>query len=90
MDTTTAVVFSVYMLIVNFIDNVLRPLAMAKGLSTPIWLTLIGVLGGTLVHGLIGLFIGPVVLSIAWQLIVLWTRSESVGAQAAAQLNRNS
>jgi predicted PurR-regulated permease PerM len=89
MDTMTAVVFSIYMLIVNFIDNVLRPLVMAKGLSTPIWLTLIGVLGGTLVHGLIGLFIGPVVLSIAWQLIVLWTRSESVDAEATLQLNRN-
>jgi predicted PurR-regulated permease PerM len=57
---------------------------MAKGLSTPIWLTLIGVLGGTLAHGLIGLFIGPVILSIAWQLIVLWTRNEPVGGHVVA------
>jgi predicted PurR-regulated permease PerM len=79
MDTTAAIVFSIYMVVVNFVDNILRPLVMAKGLSTPIWLTLIGVLGGTLAHGLIGLFIGPVILSIAWQLIVLWTRNEPVG-----------
>ena len=78
MDTTAAIVFSIYMVVVNFVDNILRPLVMAKGLSTPIWLTLIGVLGGTLAHGLIGLFIGPVILSIAWQLIVLWTRNEPV------------
>jgi len=45
---------------------------------------LIGVLGGTLAHGLIGLFIGPVILSIAWQLIVLWTRSEPVGGHVVA------
>jgi predicted PurR-regulated permease PerM len=32
----------------------------------------IGVLGGTLAHGLMGLFVGPIVLSIAWQLLVAW------------------
>jgi predicted PurR-regulated permease PerM len=37
---------------------------MAKGLGTPIWIILLGVFGGTIVHGMIGLFIGPVVLSI--------------------------
>lgn len=79
MDATAAFVFSLYMIPVNLLDNILRPLVMAKGLSTPIWLTLIGVLGGTLVHGMIGLFIGPVVLSIAWQLIVLWTHNEPMG-----------
>jgi predicted PurR-regulated permease PerM len=37
---------------------------------------LLGVLGGTLVHGLIGLFVGPIVLSIGWQLLVVWIRDE--------------
>jgi predicted PurR-regulated permease PerM len=35
---------------------------------------LIGVLGGTLVHGIMGLFVGPIVLSIAWQLLAVWTQ----------------
>jgi predicted PurR-regulated permease PerM len=56
----------------------LRPLVIAKGLTTPMPVILLGVLGGTLAHGLIGLFIGPIVLSIAWQLIVLWTRKEPI------------
>ena len=73
MDTTTAVLFTLYMVPVNLLDNVLRPLV-AKGLSTPMPVILIGVLGGTLVHGMIGLFVGPIVLSIAWQLLVIWTR----------------
>ena len=72
MDTTTAVLFTLYMVPVNLLDNILRPL-MAKGLSTPMPVILIGVLGGTLVHGMIGLFVGPIVLSIAWQLLVVWT-----------------
>ena len=83
MDATAAFVFSLYMIPVNLLDNILRPLVMAKGLATPIWLTLIGVLGGTLVHGMIGLFVGPVVLSIAWQLVVAWTRSETLASEGA-------
>lgn len=73
MNTMTAVLFTLYMVPVNLLDNILRPLV-AKGLSTPMPVILIGVLGGTLVHGMIGLFVGPIVLSIAWQLLVLWTR----------------
>src|SRR6266436_3328079 len=76
MDTTTAVLFTLYMVPVNLLDNMLRPLV-AKGLSTPMPVILIGVLGGTLVHGMIGLFVGPIVLSIAWQLLVVWTRDTS-------------
>jgi predicted PurR-regulated permease PerM len=75
MDTTTAVLFTLYMVPVNLLDNILRPLV-AKGLSTPMPIILIGVLGGTLVHGVIGLFVGPIVLSIGWQLLVVWTRDE--------------
>jgi predicted PurR-regulated permease PerM len=75
MDVTAAILFTVYMVPVNLLDNILRPLV-AKGLSTPMPVILIGVLGGTLVHGVIGLFVGPIVLSIAWQLLVVWTRDE--------------
>jgi predicted PurR-regulated permease PerM len=75
MDTTMAVLFTLYMVPVNLLDNILRPLV-AKGLSTPMPVILIGVLGGTLVHGMIGLFVGPIVLSIAWQLLVVWTSNE--------------
>ena len=70
MDTAMAVLFTLYIVPVNLLDNILRPLV-AKGLSTPMPVILIGVLGGTLVHGMIGLFVGPIVLSIAWQLLVV-------------------
>lgn len=72
-DTLTATLFTAYILPVNLIDNVLRPLVMAKGLTTPMPVILVGVIGGTLAHGMIGLFVGPIVLSIAWQLLVVWT-----------------
>jgi predicted PurR-regulated permease PerM len=82
MDTTTAVLFTLYMIPVNLLDNILRPLV-AKGLSTPMPVILIGVLGGTLVHGVIGLFVGPIVLSIGWQLLLVWTRDEPKATEAA-------
>ncbi len=74
-DTAMAVLFTLYMVPVNLLDNILRPLV-AKGLSTPMPVILLGVLGGTLVHGMIGLFVGPIVLSIGWQLLVVWIRDE--------------
>jgi predicted PurR-regulated permease PerM len=75
MDMTAAALFTGYMVPVHLLDNILRPLV-AKGLSTPMPVILIGVLGGTLLHGVIGLFVGPIVLSVAWQLLVAWTRDE--------------
>jgi predicted PurR-regulated permease PerM len=81
MDTKMAVLFTLYMVPVNLLDNILRPLVMAKGLVTPMPVILIGVLGGTLVHGMIGLFVGPIVLSIAWQLLVVWIRNEPKGIE---------
>jgi predicted PurR-regulated permease PerM len=85
MDTGMAALFSVYMILVGLLDNILRPLVMAKGLSTPMLVILVGVFGGTLAHGMIGLFVGPIVLSIAWQLLALWFRDESLKQDLLAQ-----
>jgi predicted PurR-regulated permease PerM len=82
MDTTTAALFTIYMVPVNLLDNILRPLV-AKGLNTPMPIILIGVIGGTLVHGMIGLFVGPIVLSISWQLLAAWTHDEPKGSEIA-------
>jgi predicted PurR-regulated permease PerM len=81
---TAAVIFTIYMVPVMLLDNVLRPLVMARGLTTPMPVILIGVIGGALAHGLIGLFIGPIVLSIAWQLLIAWMREGTDGMQTAS------
>jgi predicted PurR-regulated permease PerM len=74
MEVTTALLFTVYMIPVNLLDNILRPLVMARGLDTPMLIILIGVLGGTISHGLTGLFLGPIVLAVIWELLVAWIR----------------
>lgn len=83
-DTVPALVFTAYMVPVNLLDNVLRPLLITRGLNTPMPVIFLGVLGGTIAHGLIGLFVGPIILAIAWQLLVVWTRDDTSDVGAAA------
>jgi predicted PurR-regulated permease PerM len=62
------------MIPVNLLDNILRPLVMARGLGTPMLIILIGVIGGTISYGITGLFLGPIVLAVIWELLVAWIR----------------
>jgi predicted PurR-regulated permease PerM len=74
METTSALLFTIYMVPVNLLDNLLRPLVMGRGLKTPILVILIGVIGGTLAYGITGLFLGPIVLAVIWELMVAWIK----------------
>ena len=75
MPTTTAVLFTVYMVPVMLFDNFLKPMLMARGLDTPMIVIFIGVIGGTLSYGLPGVFIGPVVLAVFYDLVTSWVSS---------------
>jgi predicted PurR-regulated permease PerM len=68
----TATLFTAWMVPVMLVDNVLKPIVMKQGLDTPMILILLGVIGGTMTAGLIGLFIGPVVLAVFYDMIRLW------------------
>jgi predicted PurR-regulated permease PerM len=71
-----ALLLTVFFVIVSVLDNILKPLVMGRGLTTPALVILIGVIGGTLFHGIIGLFIGPIILAVVWELTVAWIRTE--------------
>jgi len=71
-DVPTALVLTVFLGVVGLLDNILKPLVMGRGLTTPTLVILIGVIGGTLAHGIIGLFIGPIILSVGWELAAAW------------------
>ena len=72
MEPMHALLFTAYMVPVGLIDNVLRPLLMARGLTTPMPVIMVGVIGGMIAYGILGLFFGPVVLSVAWTVLVAW------------------
>jgi predicted PurR-regulated permease PerM len=84
METANAVIFTAYMVPVGLLDNVLRPLVMARGLTTPMPVILVGVVGGTLAYGISGLFLGPVVLAVTWALLVAWVREDGPRSEADA------
>jgi predicted PurR-regulated permease PerM len=61
-----------FSLVAVMLDNVLRPVLIKKGADLPILLILAGVLGGVLGFGIVGLFIGPVLLAVSWTLLASW------------------
>jgi len=69
---TPEVVFTVYMLIVGASDGVLKPLLMGRGVDIPMLVILIGAIGGMILMGMIGLFIGAVIFALAYKLFGLW------------------
>ena len=76
-DTTTAVLFLIWCVIVTLMDNVLKPLLMGRGSKVPMVVIFLGAIGGFLAHGIIGLFVGAVVLAIAYTLFQAWMREEA-------------
>jgi len=75
-DFTTALPLTLFLVVVGVLDNVLKPLVLGRGLTTPTLVIFVGVIGGTLAHGIVGLFIGPIILSLAWELTVAWIHAD--------------
>lgn len=69
---TAEIVFAIYMLIVGASDGVLKPMLMGRGVDVPMLVILIGAIGGMMLMGMIGLFIGAVIFALAYQLFGLW------------------
>ena len=67
-----AVFLIVVAVVVTTLDNVLRPLLIRMGADLPLLLIFAGVIGGLLGFGLIGIFVGPVVLAVAYRLLGAW------------------
>lgn len=81
--TGPAVIFMIWSLFAGLSDNFLKPLMLGRGLEVPMPVILIGVIGGMIVDGLLGLFIGPVVLAVGYVLFMEWLDLHSVDKSAA-------
>ena len=80
----TATLLLIWSIVVIPLDNILRPILMTKGVDLPMLLMFSGVIGGLLAFGLIGIFIGPVVLAISYTLLGAWI-GEREGAEQGAR-----
>jgi predicted PurR-regulated permease PerM len=79
-DFALALPLTIYLAIVGLADNILKPILMGRGLNTPMLVIFIGVLGGMIAHGIVGLFVGPIILAVAWELMMAWIREERAEA----------
>ena len=70
--TTTALVLTIWMLLVGLLDNFLKPILMGKGAPVPMLVIFLGAIGGFIFSGFIGLFTGAVVLSLGYKLFDIW------------------
>jgi predicted PurR-regulated permease PerM len=71
-DLGAAVFIAAWSVFVSVIDNAIKPILLGSDVPAPIWIIFLGILGGLLSVGLIGLFIGPIILAVSYQLIVRW------------------
>lgn len=76
--TLTFVLFVGWALVAGFSDNFLRPYLLSRGGDVPLAVIFIGTIGGLLAHGLIGLFVGPVVFALGFRLFQAWVQPPSV------------
>lgn len=72
-------------LMVSSVDNFIRPYFISVGTRLPLLLVLLGAFGGIIAFGFIGLFIGPVVLAVAWTLAIEWSAPEEKPALEGAE-----
>jgi len=70
------IVFAIYVFVAGLVDNVLKPLLLGRGVDVPMPVVLIGALGGMVTNGIIGLFIGPVILAVGYQLFWQWIKDQ--------------
>ena len=75
-DTLPAVVFSIWCVVVGVGDTFLKPLFLGRGVKIPMPVILLGALGGMLWAGIIGLFVGAVVLALSYKLFLAWLDDE--------------
>jgi predicted PurR-regulated permease PerM len=71
------IALAVWSLLVMALDNVLRPLLIKRGVDLSLLLILTGVLGGVIAFGVVGLFIGPVILAVTFTLLQAWVDEEA-------------
>ncbi len=69
---TVEVIFAIYMLLVSMSDGVLKPMLMGRGVDIPMLIILVGAIGGMILMGMIGLFVGAVIFALAYTLFEFW------------------
>ena len=72
----SAIAYSVLLIVVGMMDNVLKPLMLGRGVEAPMPVILLGALGGMATAGILGMFLGATLLALGYQLLMSWVASD--------------
>jgi predicted PurR-regulated permease PerM len=87
--TMSNIFYSIYLLVAGMADNVLKPLLLGRGVDAPMPVILLGALGGMASGGIIGLFVGAVLLAVGYQVFMDWVdHVEEVAGVEPGQIDR--
>ncbi len=85
LGTGEALALTAWLIPAGLSDMALKPMFMGKGLPVPLLVILAGVIGGTVAYGLIGLFLGPIVLAVFYELVRFWVSEAPVDVDEPAR-----
>ena len=80
----------VWALVVGTLDNFLRPVLIRRGADLPLMLIFAGVIGGLIAFGIVGIFVGPVVLAVAYTLLDSWVATAPADRSSSPHTNTGS
>jgi len=84
--TTSNIFYSIYLIIAGMADNVLKPLLLGRGVDAPMPVILLGALGGMVSGGIIGMFIGAVLLAVGYRIFMEWVSNSEEGTGTGDEL----
>jgi predicted PurR-regulated permease PerM len=88
-DTSVAALFAGWAVFVGLIDNFLRPILLGRGVDVPLVVVVLGAIGGLLTMGIIGLFIGAIVLVLGYTVLLLWLNDDGGPTQSTTEPQRS-
>ncbi len=71
-ETTPAILFAIWSILVSMSDSVLKPLLLGRGMDTPMLVILLGAIGGMMWVGILGLFVGAITLALGYEIFMAW------------------
>ena len=66
------------LVVVNLTDNIVRPMLVSKDLDLPAILAFLGAVGGQLEWGVVGVFLGPVIVAVGYELLIKWIEPDTL------------
>jgi predicted PurR-regulated permease PerM len=87
-ETVVAVGFLIWAILIAPLDNILKPLLLGRGVNVPTLVIFVGAIGGFLSSGIVGLFLGAVILALGYTLFLTWLQQEETKTRPQEKLRK--